>query len=153
MSTYKEMDRGRRETPVSSCPTGIGELFYGDCPAADNEGGRHGIMAYHEMNAFEKVPVSGEKPERLVRSRRISTIRETYPGCSFAFARVDTENRFDYGGFSYQIDPSVEAYLPKQTEEGSLFDMDEIVIVVHGRGLTFYAQDCSPIEPDKIRKL
>lgn len=145
MSSYKEMARGRSEIPLSSCPESVqaylfGESLYDDAACAEQQ--------IEQVPAYaEKVPDT--KPARHSdngRAGRIEMIRRMFPGCTFAFARVDTDNVFTHDGTSYQLSDEVAAYQPVETKEGMLFDMDTIVIVHHDGCRHFYTQDYRPID-------
>lgn len=160
LSLYKEYSRGSREIPVSSCPAVVGNLYYGDNVVACEEnpmrnlGFQHMLEDLDEQAGKHGATLVVPKPKKQcesTRSTRLETIRAQYPGCSFSFHRVDTENHFDHNGTWYHIADHVEAYRPKETREGLLYDMDQVVVVEAGdHQLHFYDQQFHPIDRDDI---
>lgn len=160
LSTYKEIARGRSEIPVSSCPDTISDMYYADGYSL-NDGDRGPRVAFEQMlkkldNHASKYGVK-EKPRKTsgssARSRRIEAIRDAYPGSVFHFSRVDTDNQFVHDGRTYQIDQSVAAYSAKQTKEGLLYDMDQVMIVSTDCEMAFFDQDAFPIDDMLVHKI
>lgn len=103
----------------------------------------------HNLIEYEAPPAvqSKAKPSKTnERSKRIEQIRASLPGCTFGFASIDTDNAFSHDGDTYRVDSSVEAYRPKETADGPLYDMDQVVVVTHHGERHFYTQDYFPIE-------
>lgn len=70
-----------------------------------------------------------------------------------SYRTVDTFNQFQYMGRLYEIDEAVEAYAPKNTPLGLLYDMDKIICAEGEDGiLRFYTADYEPIAPEHIRR-
>lgn len=160
LSTYKEMARGRSEIPVSSCPACVGDLLYGDGGTLIDKGGVT-VEAFQDrlMDLDEKAAKHGVRPTAKAatvtvnRSSRISAIRMAHPSATFSFSRVDTDNQFVHDGRTYQIDQSVAAYSAKQTKEGLLFDMDQVMIVSTDCEMAFFDQDAFPIDDMLVHKI
>ena len=69
----------------------------------------------------------------------------------FTACAVDTENKFIYREKAYEIDKSVEAYLPETTKDGELYyAMDSILVLDDGKILRYYDQDARPIDTEMI---
>lgn len=160
LTLYKEYARGSSEIPVSSCPTIISDMFYCDNAGTKEEAqlrdpGYKAMLESLDNRTDKHAAILAQskpkKPDEPTRSSRLEAIRKHYPACTFSFCRVDTDNCFEYSGIRLCIAEHVEAYRPKQTLEGLLYDMDQVLVVEatnHER--YYYDQRIAPIDPDHI---
>ena len=154
VTNYKEMMNGKREIPISSCPPQIEDLVYGTgsvlhSSSEENEAAFQNLIA-------EPVtpPKKGRKKVVNEREQKLRQIRkECGQNAVFTYRTVDTSNRFRYLGDLYEIAESVEAYAPKETPLGLLYDMDKIVCVDGGNGVRFYTMTYDPIEESQVLKI
>lgn len=160
LTLYKKYARGSSEIPVSSCPVIVSDLFYSDNAGVIDERAMKNLGYLNMLEGLDKqaekygaplVLYTPKKQAESTRTTRLEVIRAQYPGCSFSFRRVDTENHFDHNGTWYHIADHVEAYRPKETREGLLYDMDQVVVVeTWDHQLHFYDQQFHPIDRDAI---
>ena len=80
---------------------------------------------------------------------RIEEIKKTHPEGKFAFARVDTNGDFGYGGRRFHISNQVEAYQPRATNTEPFYEMDKIMVLDAGR-LFFFDQSLKEISKEYI---
>lgn len=150
MSNYKEIMNGKREIPISSCPAQIEDLLYGTGSVLHSQG--DDSSAVFEITA-EDLPK--KKVKKAVKSKREEMLGALRKECGYdavlTYCTVDTDNCFVYEGTAYRIDPSVEAYAPKHTALGVLYDMDKIICVASKTaGLVFYTMKYEPIAPGLV---
>lgn len=137
---------------MSSCPPSIAHMLDGGQFAPDDES--HEVMRFESLmdRLSEDMPLpKAIQPKaeatRETRSQRVARVREQHPGCAFHFCQVDTENVFTFENTQYVIHPSLQAYQPKETKHGLLYDMDQITVVRDTEGtLHFYDQQFEAIE-------
>lgn len=162
VTPYKESMNGKREIPISSCPISMQDLFYGNGQTIRGDDGNE-YNSFQEMlerlDEKAKPHEPKKKPARKktyppTRFQRIEQIKREVGPCEFIHCRVDTENAFELLGKRYQIDASVEAYRPRQTKEGLLYDMDQVIAIVGGGEIIrFYDQGLTEIPLDAIVSL
>lgn len=150
VTNYKEIMNGKREIPISSCPTQIEDLVYGTgsvlCPQTDEETLVFEITAEDVPNKKGRKAVNSEKGEKLKLIKK-----ECGKDAVFTYCTVDTENCFRYNGAEYMIDSSVEAYAPKNTSLGLLYDIDKIICVKSQDGsIRFYTPKYDSIDMSLI---
>ena len=93
------------------------------------------------------LPVKPRKKQPSeTRSSRLSAARDAHPGSEITYCRVDTRNRFSYKGVWFVIPSGVKEYAPKQTANGALYDMDQVVVVDDAGNLYFYDQEMRRID-------
>lgn len=90
MTNYKEMMNGKREIPISSCPSQVADLVYGTGSV---------LHQADEEPAIEiEDIVPAKKGRKVMRSEREQKLRELRRDCgydaSLIYCAVDTENRF-----------------------------------------------------------
>ena len=152
VTNYKEIMNGKREIPISSCPSQIEDQVYGTGPVLRGQSEDDETM----FLLSEQVPQSAEKKRKhAMRDERDIKIKQIREDCgydaAFSYCVVDTEYRFKYGGCVYRIDESVEAYAPKRTALGTLWDMDKVVCVKSKDGqIRFYTAKYDPIPEEKV---
>ena len=154
MTNYKEMMNGKREIPISSCPSHIEDLVYGTGPVLHSPG-EETTVAFEQST--EQVP-SVKKGKKAVESEKARNLKDLKRKCGFdaaiSYCTVDTENCFNYRGNKYRIADNVSAYAPKETPLGKLYDMDKIVCAKTKDGvLFFFTADYDQIDPEDICKI
>lgn len=149
VTDYKQMMNGKREIPVSSCPSFIEDAVYsgvhGSCGnsetlrRAENECFR-GMMEKADDKAakrYKRLP--SRKVRRKTRFDRSERLRREMGIQELVPAVVDTENTFLHNGTMYRIDGEKwEKYDPKETKSGMLYDMDKIYCAVDKNGVTMF---------------
>ena len=152
MTNYKEMMNGKREIPISSCPSHIEDMVYGTGSMLHSPGEDHSAS---DRFPQELLPV--KKGKRIVECEKTRKLREIKKECGkdarISYCMVDTENCFRYAGEEYRISESVTAYAPKETPLGKLYDMDRVVCVQIKDDMRFYTADYDLIDPEKIFKM
>lgn len=123
MTDYKRLADGKREIPISSCPAFVEDALYGTGPT---------LPTRSEYEACESKLTKPKKNRRvLTRYDKIQRIKCEIHNPEFHFLSVDTDNRFRFNDRVWQISSEVEAYAPKETSEGTLYDMDQIICVTY----------------------
>lgn len=155
VTDYKELMNGKREIPMSSCPSQINDIVYGAGAALHPQGDDE--LMIHDFTDNE-IPHKKKKPKKQEGSQRsdnLKTLREEFgQNAKFAYCRVDTANVFEFGGKGWQISEDVEAYQPKHTPLGDLYDMDTIIVIHLGDFiLGFCDSDYRRIGKEKIKNI
>lgn len=160
VTDYKQLMNGKREIPVSSCPSFIEDTVYGGIHVNSNDLSKkaegecfRGIMEkadYKVSKRYKTMP--SRKPKRKTRFDRSEKLRREGGVKELIPAVVDTENVFHLGGATYCIDgEKCEKYSPKETKSGVLYDMDRVYCAVDGSGRTmFFDGDLERIPDDAI---
>lgn len=152
VTDYKEFINGKREIPMSSCPSQINDIVYGAGCVLHGQGDDElqTLISAEETQKKKKTPKTKKKCSQ--RSGNLQAIREMYgSNAQLSYCRVDTENRFKYSGKIWQISNDVEAYHPKETPVGLLYDMDIVVAVRTSDGTpAFFDANYLPIPSEKI---
>ena len=153
MTNYKEMMNGKREIPISSCPSHIEDLVYGTGSILHSQSEEEAVVI--EKTAAEETPP--KKGKKNMVSEKTMKLRELRKECGYeaelTYCTVYTDNTFRYGGEIYQIDESVEAYAPKATALGVLYDMDKIICIKCKDGrVCFYTAAYDKIDDSLIQK-
>jgi len=149
VTNYKDIMNGKREIPISSCPSQIEDWVYGTGSVLYPQGEDAPVIELADDHVPEKKGKNAVKSEREVKLRALR--KECGYDATFTYCTVDTENRFSYEGKKFVIDSSVEAYAPKSTPHGLLYDMDKIICVKSRDGLVrYYTAKYDPIPENKI---
>lgn len=135
---------------------------------------RHNVLSAEKIRSIQsiEIPVSqisggnmenqtpmdmqGQKTKNKIQRKetrfdRLMKIHREFPDGIFTACAVDTENKFIYREKAYEIDKSVEAYLPETTKDGELYyAMDSILVLDDGKILRYYDQDARPIDTEMI---
>ena len=135
---------------------------------------RHNVLSAEKIRSIQsiEIPVSqisggnmenqtpmdmqGQKTKNKIQRKetRFDRLMKIHRGCPdgiFTACAVDTENKFIYREKAYEIDKSVEAYLPETTKDGELYyAMDSILVLDDGKILRYYDQDARPIDTEMI---
>lgn len=148
VTDYKDIMNGKREIPISSCPSCVEDALYGGgstiSPQSPDEEARFEQMLDRLDSRAAKVekkkPVQRKKT--VTKADRLKAIRDQHNGrCEFVYSIVDTENSFMLNGHRYVISDQATQYAAKQTELGEQYDMDRIVCVNTPDGWRFYDMD------------
>lgn len=153
MTNYKEMMNGKREIPISSCPSHIEDLVYGTGSVLHSQPEEEAVVI--EKTATEETPP--KKGKKNMVSEKTAKLRDLRRECGFdsefSYCTVYTDNTFRYGDEIYRIDESVEAYAPKMTALGPLYDMDKIICIKCKNGrVCFYTTAYDKIDDSLIQK-
>ena len=146
VTDYKRVADGKREIPMSSCPSYVEDLVYGAgstlFPFNDDENvAFQATIDRLEEKARKYCPQNKPKKKTFSNTRydKIQRIKSLIGKAEFFYPAVDTQNRFVFNGKLYQIDERVSAYCGKQVREDDiLYDMDKIICVVSSDGRTYY---------------
>ena len=149
VTDYKDIMNGKREIPISSCPSSIEDLVYSSNAsgvAQDvDENSRFQLMVDRLDERGPKLKKKKIKTKKKTRFDKINELKERYGPCGFSFATVLTDNTFSFGGNRYQINS--DQYNAKQTDVGELYDMDKIICVTTEEGQTmFFDMDIEKVE-------
>lgn len=156
VTDYKDIMNGKREIPISSCPSCVEDAVYGGgstiCTKSPDEDTRFDQMLDRLDFRASKVDKSkpAKKKKTITKTDRLREIRTRYGKCEFLYPIVDTENGFMLNGEKYVISDQAIQYAPKQTPQGELYDMDRIVCVVTTDGVQFYDMDINRLPDDWI---
>lgn len=158
VTDYKDIMNGKREIPISSCPSCVEDAVYGGgstiSPMSPDEDTRFDNML-DKLDA-RAAKIEKKKPttkKRLqTKADRLKAIRARHAKHEFVYPIVDTENRFVLNGEKYVISDQAAQYSAKDTDLGELYDMDRIVCVITPDGTEFYDMDIMRIPDDWIIK-
>lgn len=154
MTNYKEMMNGKREIPISSCPSYVEDLVYGTGPILHSSSEEENTIP--EIIPSNDVPAKkGKKTVLSERTEKLNAIRKDCGyDAHFSYVTVYTDNTFVYDGAKYQISDSVEDYAPKVTTLGTLYDMDKIVCVKCKDGrVHFYTAKYDAVPESEIKNI
>ena len=163
VTDYKQIMNGKREIPVSSCPSFVEDTVYSGIHVNGNEMLRkaedkcfHDMMEHADSKAEKRYGVKPPrcknahktKYDRGVSIRRDNGVKELIP------VVVDTENIFSFSGTKYRINPErYDKYSPKKTKAGFLYDMDTVYCAVTASGdIQFYDAELERIPDDAIEE-
>lgn len=152
VTNYKEIMNGKREIPISSCPSQIEDQVYGTGsilhtqPEEDELSCQVPDLVHATSERKRKITMGNEREQKIKQIRK-----DCGYDASFSYCVVDTDYRFRYDGCVYRIDESVKAYAPKSTPLGMLWDMDKVVCVKSKDGrIRFYTAAYDPIDEEKV---
>lgn len=146
MTDYKDIMNGKREIPISSCPSCIEDQVYGtggtSAETEIEESASFKVMLDNLDAKAEKYKPKNVKPKQRQETMfdRMSEIRKEHPLAKIYFCSVDTYNYFSLFGSLYHLD-DIPQYRPKQTKHGLLYDMDKIICAVDGEHIFLYDQN------------
>ena len=127
LTSYKEMEVGRREINLSDCPEGLADMIEsGDIRLSDlskDDRARYELL----VEQLDEKPRKMEKERHTTRFDRLEAIRKAHPGCKMDVCRVDVDGRFACGGRRFQVDVAEGRYAAKKTRYGDQYDMDRII--------------------------
>ena len=162
VTDYKKVTDGKREIPISSCPSFVEDLVYGTgttlIPQSDDE-----IVAFEAMvqklderaAKFSKPKPNEMAPRYSKRYKKIQAIRKYIGDFDFYVVPVDTDNRFVLLGKTYELDVGKCAqYAPRfiKTHDGddTLYDMDKVNCFVQRGHVYFYDMNMDKIDDDAV---
>lgn len=146
---YKDLMNGKREIPVSSCPSYVENMLYASGASADevsDEENRTFKMMCDELDE-RAAKVQPQKKKKTVHPRqyqKYQMIRADNRGAAITFAIVDTDGYFVINDKRYRV--TSDAYAPKQTKYGELYDMDRIISC----GERFYDMNLDPVTVEEV---
>lgn len=137
VTDYKQLMNGKREIPVSSCPSFIEDRVYGNIHVNSNELAQktesvtfEQMMENADYKAGKRYKAQTVKPRKkrtVTRFEKAREICKEYGVSELSSAVVDTDNEFVVQGKKYRIDTEAcPQYLPKETKSDILYDMDRI---------------------------
>lgn len=162
VTDYKQLMNGKREIPVSSCPSFIEDRVYGNVHVNNSELAQkteketfEQIMENADYKADKRYKPPNAKPRKKRTPSQFEKERKICKECNISelsSAVVDTENEFTVQGRKYRIDTEAcPQYLPKETKIGILYDMDRIYWAVDKQGnLFFFDGELEKIPADDI---
>lgn len=159
VTDYKDMMNGKREIPVSSCPTSIENLVYSSSSMGRSDGGND------ELNEFLANLDDLPKPKRTYKKKetrydRVENAKKEYGdsadlGPLFHRSIVDTENHFVFHDHTYVIDTRLAPQYDCN-DEGA-YGMDSIWIAYSCgddvNHLGFYDQDFQKINSEAVHRI
>ena len=148
VTDYKRVVDGKREIPISSCPSYVEDIVYGTgntlIPTNEDEHSAfQSILERLDEKAKKYRPNDGKKkPARkavCTRYDKIKGIRALIGDAAYYYPSVNTLNEFTLNGKTYRIDDSVSEYAGKNMADGDiLYDMDKIVCALTPDGKIHY---------------
>lgn len=138
VTDYKQVMNGKREIPVSSCPSFVEDKMYSGIHVNTNETLKKaesecfsGIMESMDAKANKRYGIRSTKKKVLVKTRYDKIKEIEASGVKLCCEIVDTNNEFTFVGTRFRISSSMcPQYGPKKTKSGVLYDMDSIFIAV-----------------------
>lgn len=161
MTDYKDVYNGKRELPISSCPSSVKALLFSSGPPgvvdAKGEQEQFEMMLERLDERAETKKKARPRPGALrqePRQEKLWRIKKAHPGCALEFCRVDTDWVFQHSGKKYRIDASVTAYGCVQTKSGVYYPMDKILVVTDCPGIRhYYTQSIEGIDGNLISEV
>lgn len=156
VTDYKESMNGKREIPMSSCPSQIEDMVYGTGsvlhPPTEEEEAAFKMML---KSAEDRLPAKKKAGKPSLRNKKKTALfAECGKDAELTYASVDTDNRFIYENVIYEIDPAVTEYAAKETPLGLLYDMDKVVCVKSRDGsVSFYTAEYDRISGTNVKKV
>lgn len=148
VTDYKRLVDGKREIPISSCPSYVEDIVYGTgstiIPSSDDE-----CIAFQstldrldrKAEKYTSVKNNSKNKHQHSESRydKMRRIRCIIGDAEYLYPSVDTDNRFELNGHLYQIDSVVSAYAAKDAGNGDvIYDMDKIMCAVKSDGQVYF---------------
>lgn len=149
VTDYKRVADGKREIPISSCPSYVEDLVYGTgstlMPANDDEDAVfQATLERLDEKAKKLCPHdkrNARKTKAVSKTRydKIQKIKSIIGPADFFYPIVDTDNIFSFNGSNHRIDDLVSGYSGKRVGDCDvLYDMDKIICAVCPDGQTYY---------------
>lgn len=149
VTDYKRVADGKREIPISSCPSYVEDLVYGTgstlLPANDDEDAvfQATLERLDEKakrycpSRKSKVKKNAHTNTRYDKIRRIKSL--IGENAEFFYPTVNTLNEFTLNGEVYRIDDRVSSYSGKPVgKDDIIYDMDKIICAVCPDGKVYY---------------
>lgn len=93
---------------------------------------------YNALTKPRRIPPAITKLQE--KRKRIDELHEHFPGVKVTFARVDTDNVFEYANKKWVI-VGLKQYEPKDVHGDLLYDMDHVVCAEYLDNVWFYDED------------
>lgn len=146
MTDYKRVADGKREIPISSCPSYVEDLVYGTgstlMPSNDDEDVVfQATIERLDEKAKKYCPQNKPRKKQLSSTRydKIKRIHAEIGDAEFFYPTVDTQNRFVLNNKTFWIDEAVSGYCGKQIgSDDILYDMDKIICAISRDGCIYY---------------
>lgn len=138
VTDYKQVMNGKREIPVSSCPSFIEDKMYSGIHVNASEMLKKaesecfsGMMESMDAKANKRYGIRSKK-EKVLTKTRYDKIKDLMAsGVRLQRMTVDTDNEFIFDGARFRISLSMcPQYGPKETKSGILYDMDSIYVAL-----------------------
>lgn len=145
-TNYRRVMHGKREIPMSSCPSDFENLFYASCGSSVNYSveERDAFRLMLEMLDERALPYEAKKQKKKEKSLFSKKIKNGI--CDGTWYRVDTDGKFWIGNNQYIIDDQEVKYQPVHTDYGDYYSMDK-VLAANGK---FYDMNYDEINVRRI---
>lgn len=165
VTDYKEIMHGKREIPMSFCPSYIENELYSKSHVGEKP--EHVMNEENNFRAYvERMDAKAEKRYGVRAKRKkakvthdtyydkLKKIQAEYGDIEIYRSIVDTDNVFSYGGQRYRVDPDkYEKYSPVETDAGLFYAMDRVLCVKpRNHEVIFYDQSLNRIPDDAIER-
>lgn len=148
VTDYKRVADGKREIPISSCPSYVEDLVYGTGSTLllvndDEDAAFQTTLERLDEKAKKYCPkVSRNKTVKKTydtKYDKIKMIKSLIGDAEFFYPTVDTCNEFALLGRIYRIDECVSEYGGKPIgDDDILYDMDKVICAVCPDGKIYY---------------
>lgn len=159
VTDYKKVADGKREIPISSCPSYIEDLVYGTGStlpspndSAENDA-FESTLARLDRKAERYCPNKKTKKKAPAQTRydKIKRIKAIIGKAEYFYPSVDTTNTFELNGHSYKISDCVSCYSGKLVgADDVLYDMDKVICAVCSDGRTYFFDMNMDIIPNEF---
>lgn len=158
VTDYKRVADGKREIPISSCPSYVEDLVYGTGSTLlspnDSENDDFELTLDRlDKRAERFCPNNKTKKKAPTQTRydKIKRIKALIGSAEYFYPSVNTENMFKLNGHSYKINDCVSCYSGKQVgTDDILYDMDKIICAVCPDGRTYFFDMNMDIIPNEF---
>lgn len=140
MTDYKRIADGKREIPISSCPSYVDDLLYGTgmTLASQNEHEESFRSALDNKDDFVIKTRKSKQKSSNTRYEKIRRIESFIGKSEYFYPIVNTDNEFVFQGKRYRIDNRVAGYNGKNVGSDTLYDMDKIVCAISPDGKIYF---------------
>lgn len=149
VTDYKDMMNGKREIPVSSCPTSIENLVYSSSSMGKSDGGGDDLSEF--LANLDDLPKPKRYKKKETRYDRVMAAREEIGPC-FRRCVVNTDNEFVFDDKTYRID--VRLAPQYDCDDEGVYGMDNIWVAYdmedHPVRLGFYDQNFTKINSEAV---
>lgn len=140
VTDYKRIADGKREIPISSCPSYVDDLLYGTgmTLASQNEHEESFRSALDNKDDFVTKTRKSKQKSSNTRYEKIRRIESFIGKSEYFYPIVNTDNEFVFQGKRYRIDNRVAGYNGKNVGSDTLYDMDKIVCAISPDGKRYF---------------